>query len=512
MKNKILIVALFFLTLSCNKNYLDKQPIETATLESLFKTADDLVLAVNGIYNAFQGSTWGGSFYYLPPHMDAISEDAIFCCPWEGGFQGWAQGNITPSSGGIVDYKWNYGYLAISRINAVLANIDRTDLVLSDEVRLKTKAEVRFLRALIYFDLTNHYGGVPLIVKPIVKREDAKVPRNSKEEVLITVMEDVDFAAGNLGVSPLNNQIGRPTKQSALGLKTRILLYQQKWPEAAAAANLVIAMESAGDVQLSSNYASLFNGTNKADKEILFDIQFKGGGVGEGSIFTTFYGPNNVATGAGYGSITYMEPMFDAFPMSDGLPISSSTLYNPNNPYANRDSRLYGSFYVPGISTHAGQPYTINNYGGQLPSIGIQTKKWVGEFEPNYSEDGNVNFIILRYGDVLLMYAEAQNEVVGPDLSVYSALNKIRNRAGLPNIQSGMTKDQMRNFIRNERKIELSQEGLRFFDLVRWGIAEQKINSNSRETRNWKNSTHKLLPIPQREIDANPKLTQNPNY
>jgi starch-binding outer membrane protein, SusD/RagB family len=516
MKKIIGVICFSVMVLiACKKNFLDKQPLSTASIETLFSDADGLKLAVNGIYDVFQGDIWGGSFYYLPPHYDAITEDATFCCAWEGAFKPVAQGDITPASGGIVDHIWNFGYKGIARANAVLANIDNPKIVIPDSVRKQIKGEVRFLRGLIYFDLVNNYGGVPLILAP-VEVSNSKVPRNTKDEVIAAILADFDFAATNLNTTPLNNEFGRPTKQAALGLSARVLLYNKKWAEAAVQAKKVIDLEAAGAVALATNYESLFNGTNKTDKEILFSIQFKGSSssapdVGEGNILSTCYGPKNVLNGGGWGSLSYQESMFDAFYLTDGLPKNLSPLYSAANPYANRDSRLYGSFFVEGFSTWNGQPYTANNYAGAIASLPLNTKKWVAPTDNNGSLAGDANFIKLRYADVLLMYAEAQNEATGADASVYAAINKVRGRAVMPNVTAGLSQAAMRDVIRHERKVEFSQEGLRYFDLIRWEIALQKINSNTREVRNWK-LTNSLLPIPQSEMNANPNLVQNPGY
>ncbi|MBA4166983.1 MAG: RagB/SusD family nutrient uptake outer membrane protein [Chitinophagaceae bacterium] len=511
MKKSVLILFCLAFFSGCNRDFLNKNPKETSSLNQLFATPEDLALAVNGIYDVFQGTIWGGSFFHLRPHFDGVTEDAIFCCPWEGSYQILAQGAITPSSGGIVDYIWDFGYKGISRANAVLANINRTDIVIPPNTRAKFEGETRFLRALMYFELANNYGDVPLLLAP-VERKKSRVARTPKSQVIDSVIADLDIAIANLETTPFNGQIGRPTKQSALGLKTRVLLYNKKWIEAAATAKQVMDMEADGTVALSSNYEGLFNGTNKADKEVLFDVQFLAPKVGEGNYLGESYGLLGADNGSGWGSLSYQETMFDAFYMKDGKPITSSPMYDATNPYANRDPRFYWSFFVPGYGSWQGKPYTENNYAGLIADLPINTKKWVTEKDLNFVEEGNANLIILRYADVLLMYAEAQNESDVRDATVYAAINKIRSRAQMPDIQPGLSKDQMTDVIRHERKVEFSQEGLRYHDLVRWGIAEQLINANKRETRNYKFEVNKVLPIPQSEMDANPNLVQNPGY
>lgn len=513
MKKSLVLCILLGTLAACNKDFLDRKPLGSASVASLFQDEDGLKLAINGVHSALVGPNlwWEGNFYYMTPHNDGITEDAVIQFEHEGWFQPWANGSITPTTRWI-DAKWNIGFKGIARANAVLANID--GIAMTEQQRDKYKAEVRFLRGFIYSELVKYFGGVPLILKPVLPAE-AIVPRNTKEEVLAAVMEDLDFAIANLDVAPRNNERGRPTKTAALGIKTRVLLHQGNWAGAAAAAHAIIDLEPSGAVGLSTNYESLFNARGEDDKEIIFAYQHIGptansSDVGQGSILAKLYGPKLVDRGNGWGSIYYQEAMFDAFYMKDGLPVTSSPLYDPANPYANRDPRLYWSFLIPGISTWNGNPYTAVNYNGQIPELPINTRKWVSDIDTD-SQAGNTDFIIVRYADILLMYAEAKNEVSGPDASVYTAINKVRRRAQMPDVTPGLSKEAMRQVIWHERKVELSQEGLRFHDLVRWGIAKEKINSNKRQQRNWQDY-NAILPIPQTEMNVNRKLVQNPGY
>lgn len=182
--------------------------------------------------------------------------------------------------------------------------------------------------------------------------------------------------------------------------------------------------------------------------------------------------------------------------MIDGLPITSSPLYNIDSPYERRDARLGMTFLLPGYrklangdslpySTFRGYPVLqeyIENQGvevSQIPgSAGFGTKKWVTEFDnTSFSGDFSQDLILMRYADVLLMYAEAQNEAVGPDVSVYEAVNKVRARAGMPDFPVGLNQSQMREEIRHERDVEFAMEGIRYNDLFRWRIAETVIPS-----------------------------------
>jgi hypothetical protein len=225
--------------------------------------------------------------------------------------------------------------------------------------------------------------------------------------------------------------------------------------------------------------------------------------------------------------------MRDKFYMIDGLPIDVSPLYNPDSVYERRDPRLGMTFMIPGYrkvgendsipySTFRGIPIRhdhLEHQGERLTQIqgaaGMGTKKWVNEADDTgFSNNFSTDLILVRYADVLLMYAEAKNEAEGPVEAVYSAVNKIRARAGMPDFPQGLSKDQMREEIRHERDVEFAMEGMRYNDLIRWRIAETVLPSfpSNLENRVFDPSKHYLWPIPQSVIDTNPKISQNPGY
>jgi hypothetical protein len=203
--------------------------------------------------------------------------------------------------------------------------------------------------------------------------------------------------------------------------------------------------------------------------------------------------------------------------MTDGLPIDESPLYDPAEPYENRDSRLHQTVVIPGYMYRGGIVSDTKYF-----STGYGFKKYT-TYQDNVAEpsllQSEINLIHLRYADVLLMYAEAQNEASGPDALVYGALNLIRSRANMPGIPAGLTQDQMREVIRNERRIELALEGLYFHDIRRWRTAEEKMNGNvlnSKEeviqVRSFNPQRDYLWPIHEITIQENPALEQNPGY
>jgi hypothetical protein len=514
-----LISAFFFLAITgCKEEFLEKVPLDQGSVEGFFQTQEDVIRAVNGIYDVFQGSIWGGSLYWMQQNYDIMTDNGVGCCPWEASYTVIAKGEHTPQTGGIINYKWDFGYEGVFRANSVLANIGKVGL--SADAEKAITAEVRFLRGLIYQEMTNHFGDLPLILNVITREEGLKVARAPKAEVLKTIYEDLDFAEANLGLTPNFGQKGRPTKQSAIAVKTRLKLYNKDYAGAAAEAKKLMDLSAANPntIGLLEDYESVFSADNENNKEVLFDIQYKEGTQGEGNFMQVALAPGPEGSpGSGWGSITPTDQLVNSFYMKDGLPIDKSPLYDANNPYLNRDSRLYANLFIPGVSTWRGKMYDAS-LSGFSPFFAV--RKWV-DLDATIGEGGcscnETNVILFRYADILLMFAEATNELSGPTADVYNAVNQIRRRVGMPDFPAGLTKDQMREAIQHERHVEFPWEGTRYFDLIRWGIADKVVNTvtlfgQSRDARNFTLPKNALFPVPQKEIDLNPNLTQNSGY
>ncbi|MFC4874695.1 RagB/SusD family nutrient uptake outer membrane protein [Negadavirga shengliensis] len=514
-----LTCVLVLLMDGCSEEILHKDPVGFASAEGFFQTENDIMTGVNGIYPIFQGDIWGGAFVHVQPHFDAATDNAVLCCDWEHGFTAIARGTMSPTSGGIISWKYNFGYQGLARINNILEIIESNTISdLTAERAAKWMGELRFLRAFIYSEMVTVFGGVPIVTKVISNQEAEALTRSSKEEVIQLILDDLDYAAANLDYTPNNNQNGRPTKQSALALKGKILLYNERWTEAAATLKEIIDAEGA-EIRLDADYESLFRGTNEESKEIFFAIQYLTDAGGEGSFLQVHYAPSNIVIGGGWGSFTYTKNLLDAYYMTDGLPINSSPLYDPNNELANRDPRLRWTFFFPG-DTYRGEVlehpthFLVNGSAVTSPDAAVmRSKKWVSETGNTGDSNSPVNLVLMRYADVLLMYAEAQNEAVGPDATVYEAVNKVRNRANMPDFPPGLSQSEMREEIRHERRIEFAMEGTRYFDLLRWKTAQDVIPSlPSLENRQFDPSRNYLWPIPQSAIDGFSDIEQNPGY
>jgi len=522
MKANIYLFALSLILIvlsgGCNDDILDKEPIGSASAEGFFKTEQDIVTGINGVYSIFQGDIWGGAFVHVQPHFDAATDNAVLCCSWEYQFTAIATGTLSPTTGGIVTWKYTYGYQALARINNMIEIIESNTVDMPLENATKWLAELRFLRGFVYSDMVAVYGGVPIVVRLLTNEEAVELTRNTKEEVIELILADLDFAAENLDYIPNNGQIGRPTKQAALALKGKVLLYNERWTEAAATFKQIIDAEGT-EISLDEDYEGLFRGTNEDSKEIFFSIQYLTDAGGEGSFLQVHYAPGTGEPGSGWGSFTYTRDLVDDYYMTDGQPIATSPLYDPDDILANRDPRLRWTFFFPG-DTYRGlvldpvEHFTVNGSEVTNPdAIRMRSRKWVSETGNTGTSNSPVDLVLLRYADVLLMYAEAQNEAVGPDASVYAAVNKVRSRAMMPDFPAGLTKEEMRKEIRHERRVEFAMEGTRYFDLIRWRTAEEVIPSvPSLENRQFDPSKNYLWPIPQSVIDGDSNIEQNPGY
>jgi len=289
-----------------------------------------------------------------------------------------------------------------------------------------------------------------------------------------------------------------------LALKARILLYESRWAEAADAAQDVIDLHK---YSLFSDYRGLFLPENEGNSEVIFDIQFK---VPEYS--NSFDNLLEVQM-----NVAPTLDLVSSYLMSDGKSTSESPLYDPAHPYDNRDPRLQKTIVIPGYMFRGAIVNTTKYF-----STGFGFKKYT-TYKDNVVQatiiNSEINFIVLRYADVLLMFAEAQNEAVGADVSVYDALHQIRLRAGMPDVDAGLSQAEMREVIRHERRIELVNEGLYYNDIRRWRTAEivmnaTVLNSNGDiiQTRTFNKDRDYLWPIHEVTRQENPALDQNPNY
>lgn len=488
----VLFVCFFY---SCKESFLDTTSTDSYNEANWWKTENQAISSINGCYAALRDVNIGGSRYLadenISPNSFNMSGDILL-----------ATGAHNPSNVITFKDKWNANYIGIGRVNYLLDNIDKVKIDAALISRIK--GEAYFLRAFFYSNLVNYFGGVPLILQSPNFETQGSLPRNSPQEVVNQILIDLNAAASVLPVSYTGSNIGRATKGAALALKARILLYENRWSEAALAAKEVMNFKK---YSLFADYRGLFLIENENNSEVIFDVQYKAP-----EYVTDF----DVSIELQQNFAPTLD-LVNSYFMKDGKSIEESPLYDMSNPYNNRDPRLFQTIVIPG-NMYRGTIVSPTKYF----STGFGFKKYT-TYKDNISQANillsEINFIFLRYADVLLMYAEAQNEAAGSDASVYDALHQIRLRAGMPDVPAGLSKEQMREVIRHERRIELAGEGLYYKDIRRWRTAEVVMNGNVQNSkggtvqlRTFKPQRDYLWPIHEITLQENPNLEQNPGY
>lgn len=491
----ICIIAVSFLLSSCN-SFLDTNPSDQFTVETFWKTEEHANAGLTGCYR----SLFFWKNYWI--EMDLITSNAT---PYNeaSGTQAIARGehqSTTP----LIANLWSNAYQGIGRANTFLDKIE--GVTMPEATKKRMIGEAKFLRAFYYFHLMIRFGGVPLITEsPSIVH--ATLPRNSKDEVLSQTLKDLTEAANELPNKYTGANLGRVTKGAAFALKARILLYEGKWDEAASVAKQCMDLNV---YSLFDDYRRFWFENNKYHSEVIFDIN---------STIPEF------TTGFDDGIFRLNRPspvreLVDAYLMIDGLPITESPDYDPERPYEKRDPRLL--YTVNCI----GYPYNgVIMKPSDVVTTGFGLKKYTS-YEDNTARPlvtvSAFNVILIRYAEVLLTYAEAKNESTGPDQSVYEALNLIRNGRSsikMPDIETGLTKEEMRKIIRLERRVELAMEGFNYDDVLRYKTIEKENNGSLHnykgivvDTRKFNPAKDYLWPIPYNQILQNPNLTQNPGW
>jgi len=539
IKNLTLITMIFSFMLtftSCEEDFLVKSDPGAATVDGFFKTADDFKLGVNGIYNSLTSAGyfvtfWGGNYFHMNMEFDVISDNMVGQgASWKG-YSDVASGLLTPLTDGITSWKFNYGMGAISKVNTMLAVLENVDF--GSENPAVWEAELKFLRGFLYADLAFLYGGMPLITTQISAEEADAISRSTQAETYAQAISDLSFAAANLGTTPNQGEVGRPTTMAATTAMAYAYLNQGDYANAATEFAKVISLEGGAVGLVSADVWECLNrGCAEDSKEIIWSVQNGPGSEGSGDFI-----PMGIPTQSGYNGWSghkFTQDLVDAFGMANGLPITDpASGYDPANPLENRDSRLRKTFFFEGDPYDGG---TIGDaeFGGVccngdtrlMANIGIAPvfpKKYTADPDTTPEAFAQMNTIefgspmdinIYRYSGVLLAHAEALNES-GNTAGAYAGVNKVRNRAGLPDLAAGLSQTAMRAAILHESRVEHALEGRRFYDLKRAGILMETVNSNKgwdlHGGANYK-AHFDLWPLPGNFVDNAENISQNPGY
>jgi len=514
MKKLLFITTIFFAVTGCTKSFLNTTPSDQVSDGSFWQSDADAIAGITAVYDQMQHAY---QIYGFIPETDGITPNGWIWSGYKNGYSAIAEGNLLPTTTTPVADKWTQLYNGIYKANLAMEKIPAVNM--DGTLKNRLLGEARFLRALFYYNLADYYGGVPILRHAL--QLGAPLPgRDSLADVLKFVEDECDSAALSLPVSYGGADIGRATMGAALTLKTRALLLGKEYDKAAAAA---MKVRSLGKYNLYSDYAGMFtNVSAENNSEVIFDVQYAAPGLGEGSPMDGLMAPLS-SFSKGWDQIFPTQDLVDAYEMqATGLPITDpASGYDPAHPYDGRDPRMDYTLVRPG-ATWKGIPYSNLAIGtGGANYLGYLPRKHVLTVDGFNWGDSPLNFIVFRYADILLMYAEAQNEAVGPDASVYAAIDSVRSRTGvnMPAIAAGKSQDEMRDIIRHERRIEFAFEGIYYSDIRRWGIAKslmdgrviKNINGQQLDVWHFADALYHW-PIPQAEIDLNPKLTQNQGY
>ncbi|WP_242696527.1 RagB/SusD family nutrient uptake outer membrane protein [Longitalea luteola] len=520
-----LVVVMFMVAgLNSCKKFLDTKPTDSVTPENYYKTQRDLDRALSAVYDRLgDRRVYGSALYgYL-----AFSDEFFL----KGQTTGYMSNTIDASMLEL-NRCWEALYAGIERANMLLANLDKAEV--SDSARNEVKGQALFLRGFYYFVLVDNFGAVPLRTKPMESPTEPPLPRSPIEEVYAQIIQDMLEAEGLVKDISSYGYNGRISKTAVQGILARVYLTMAGHPLNDAskyqdARTYAAKVMQSNEHALNNSFQQIFinHAQDKYDiKECLWEVEYYGNNleqIREGGFLGSWMGVlcPNVDTGYGYDHVHATAKLYRAYDSGD----------------VRRDWTIAPyRFVANGTGTAA--PVTRTNWTAtQLYER--SAGKWRREYElfkPKSQDYTPINFPMLRYSDVLLMFAEAENHLNGPTAAAYEAVNMVRRRAyqkpvGAPDayadLPAGLSEVDFLEAIKNERYRELAFEGLRKHDLVRWGMyvtTMQQLVADYQATMPSSLSgpaiaqagrvtaRSVLFPIPNSEISVNPYISQNPGW
>lgn len=510
---KSLILTVFAVTLfslsSCKKNFDEPNPNQP-TIASFWKTSDDAIKGINAVYSIFHRGYAGYSRAMYFHGM--LKGDEGYGSGGDGGLNRLMSFSMDDTNFGLTRDTWYNMYQGIYRANQVLANVP--NIKMDATLQKRVLAEAKFLRGLFYFNLTLYFGRPPLVLE---QSQPGLQPRNATpEEAWAQVAKDLNEALADLPTSYTGDDLGRPTKGAAYAMLGKTYLQQKKFQQAADAFAWLVTGPGAGIYNLMTNYRDNFVIDKENNIESVFEIQHafrndensdndvdEGARPNPGASIAKFYAPGG---GPGFQDGAARRWVVNEFDME-------------KTAAGERDPRLDATFLFD--STDVRGPNFTQVYGrtwadryGLTNSLVFYRKLLNDHWRDFESFNSPNNYRMIRYADVLLMYAEALNGI-GQTTNAYQYVDRVRERAGMLTLTAtmpGLTATGFLNQLKHERIVELSGEAWRFADLARWGDLSPALAARDPEFTNFKVGKHEWYPIPQADIDLNPNLTQNPGY
>lgn len=582
-RNIIIVILLSLIIVACKKSDFLEDKTNALTEEAVFTDSIQSINFLNRIYldagfsfgpSRFSAAGGTGNTEAATDNAEGINNLSVFSDAYVQGII--SPSNVTTGFGADKDF-WNGPYKNIRRVNLMLSKLPQIPFV--EETKKRIRGELHFLRVWYYHYMLVAFGGVPLVEDKVYGINDIiDLPRSSYADCVTYLIGELNGAAAELnGVIYKDADYGRVTHGACLALKSRILLYaasplfnggalasdpglaslvsyptadKNRWQLAADAAEAVINLNRYSlnvDNATRAGYGFYAVFLKRVNSEYIFAYNR----AAQKEFEAYFLPPSR----SGAATMKPTQSLAGAFPMKDGKPSTESPLYSASNPYLNRDPRFDNSFIYNGLSymsnngtktqvlTYSSVGSSIANttadvYTGTNKSTGYYSRKMLDENLTN-ATSGNTEraWPLIRYAEILLNYAEAINEA-GEPAKAYPKLLELRNRAGilpgtdnLYGLKANMNVDEMREVIRNERRIEMAFEDQRWNDIRRWKIAATLLKgfntvqlvtrtgtstysyavANAARPLNFRDAMY-LLPLPLSEIQKMPKMRQNPGY
>lgn len=488
---------------SCTGSFLDEDSNPNSLSPSNFwKSEDDIMKGLTAVYAALQPNTNWAVPYERYIVIDDYRSDEVDFRPDVSSWEEIAM-FAEESTNSVIRREWTNLYTGINYANQCIDNIPNVPGESSDleDVKNQTVAEARFLRAFFYFRLYLNFGEkIPIFKHEIEGTDDEFFPPQAGEGELVSFIESELIDVQNyLPESYSSEWGGRATKYAAAAVLGEFYMFRHEISKAEAEFAKLI-----GKFELMENYADNFDGLHKNNKESVFEIQFTGWETGEHyeyNLWTVHLAPFSAWSGA-YEEAYPTQWLFET--LKKDLTVDgqySTRLLNtiifddPNcRPKYYEDGKSFSDYHNPGeIFWHKWVTYD--------PSLG-----------PSWYESG-FNYPIIRYADILLLYAECLNDR-GETAEAIKYINQVRDRANVPELSSTMTKEEVLKHLQDvERPCELALEGSRWYDLLRWGIVKQTLTDHDKPyIQNYVEGKHELFPIPHREFLLNHDWEQNPGF
>ena len=591
MKKIVYIIALAALASGC-QDFLDRQPLDTPSSATFYSNEAEIRIGLTGVYNA---AFWNNRGNVPDLKRMESTTDLVISRKTDPEAQ-IAMGDQGPFVIGnaISELGWAQGYKLIARANDLLEGMKRGETQTSKTTYARMRGEALTLRAWAYLNLMNWYGDVVYYTQPLQLDQYETQTQSKKEDIAKALYKDLDEAYANLELNPADR--GRMSKYMALGIKARLAMLIKDYATAAEATNTII---KSGNHSLNPSYQALFTlagQTTNAGREVMGQMMYPAENPNIASWQVVGYTPRQTLGAQSNNFPT--QAMVDKFECTDGKRIDESPLYDPANPSRNRDRRLRWTLYMPGDTIEVrmvkaaslpyqnpNQRFIYNIHSDQIFRYNWNTQKYdVVNGNPDFVTSSNsvwqfgatgavggvgyvwrkyndpdqyawelkTPFVLMRYAEILLTYAEAKIELNQIDGTVTDAINAVRRRAGQP-IATVSDQAKLRQLVRRERAVEFATEGLRLFDIRRWGIVKEALNGpivgaalnpanvpalpsfggkgsvqdlndipdysasvaqriKSRSETRANTDKHVLWPIPQGELDKNKNLKQNPGW